>query len=106
MRQSLEEMSRQAGAAISTSVSPTTGLATFVSVPRASRLRVPLPATAPPTERALRFLDTHGAAFGIARRDQLAAQQATIDRLGFERVRNYDGSWTEYGNAVRVPIER
>jgi thiosulfate/3-mercaptopyruvate sulfurtransferase len=26
--------------------------------------------------------------------------------LGFERVRNYDGSWTEYGNAVRVPIEK
>ncbi|MFP3915492.1 MAG: sulfurtransferase [Actinomycetota bacterium] len=26
--------------------------------------------------------------------------------LGFERVRNYDGSWTEYGNTVRVPIER
>jgi len=26
--------------------------------------------------------------------------------LGFERVRNYDGSWTEYGNAVRVPIAR
>jgi thiosulfate/3-mercaptopyruvate sulfurtransferase len=26
--------------------------------------------------------------------------------LGFERVRNYDGSWTEYGNAVKVPIER
>jgi thiosulfate/3-mercaptopyruvate sulfurtransferase len=26
--------------------------------------------------------------------------------LGFERVRNYDGSWTEWGNAVRVPIER
>ncbi len=25
--------------------------------------------------------------------------------LGFERVRNYDGSWTEWGNAVRVPIE-
>ncbi len=26
--------------------------------------------------------------------------------LGFDKVRNYDGSWTEYGNAVRVPIER
>lgn len=26
--------------------------------------------------------------------------------LGFDNVRNYDGSWTEYGNAVRVPIER
>jgi len=25
--------------------------------------------------------------------------------LGFERVRNYDGSWTEWGNAVQVPIE-
>jgi thiosulfate/3-mercaptopyruvate sulfurtransferase len=24
--------------------------------------------------------------------------------LGFEHVRNYDGSWTEWGNAVRVPI--
>lgn len=26
--------------------------------------------------------------------------------LGYENVRNYDGSWTEYGNAVRVPIEK
>jgi thiosulfate/3-mercaptopyruvate sulfurtransferase len=26
--------------------------------------------------------------------------------LGFERVRNYDGSWTEWGNLVGAPIER
>lgn len=26
--------------------------------------------------------------------------------LGYENVRNYDGSWTEYGNAVKVPIEK
>lgn len=26
--------------------------------------------------------------------------------LGFKNVRNYDGSWTEWGNLVRVPIER
>jgi thiosulfate/3-mercaptopyruvate sulfurtransferase len=26
--------------------------------------------------------------------------------LGFERVRNYDGSWTEWGNLVGAPVER
>ena len=26
--------------------------------------------------------------------------------LGYERVRNYDGSWTEWGNLVGAPIER
>ncbi len=26
--------------------------------------------------------------------------------LGFQKVRNYDGSWTEWGNMVRTPIEK
>ncbi len=26
--------------------------------------------------------------------------------LGYPRVRNYDGSWTEWGNLVGVPVER
>jgi thiosulfate/3-mercaptopyruvate sulfurtransferase len=26
--------------------------------------------------------------------------------LGYPRVRNYDGSWTEWGNSVGLPIER
>ena len=26
--------------------------------------------------------------------------------LGYPSVRNYDGSWTEWGNAVRLPIEK
>jgi thiosulfate/3-mercaptopyruvate sulfurtransferase len=26
--------------------------------------------------------------------------------LGYPNVRNYDGSWTEWGSSVRMPIER
>jgi hypothetical protein len=26
--------------------------------------------------------------------------------LGLKNVRNYDGSWTEYGNLIGVPIEK
>jgi thiosulfate/3-mercaptopyruvate sulfurtransferase len=26
--------------------------------------------------------------------------------LGFPNVRNYDGSWTEWGNTVKLPIEK
>ncbi|MBV9122353.1 MAG: sulfurtransferase [Planctomycetes bacterium] len=26
--------------------------------------------------------------------------------LGLDKVRNYDGSWTEYGNLIRAPIEK
>jgi thiosulfate/3-mercaptopyruvate sulfurtransferase len=25
--------------------------------------------------------------------------------LGYEAVRNYDGSWTEYGSVIGVPID-
>jgi thiosulfate/3-mercaptopyruvate sulfurtransferase len=28
------------------------------------------------------------------------------ERLGHEQVKNYDGSWTEYGSMVGVPIAK
>jgi thiosulfate/3-mercaptopyruvate sulfurtransferase len=31
---------------------------------------------------------------------------ALHELLGYERVRTYDGSWTEYGSLVGVPVER
>jgi thiosulfate/3-mercaptopyruvate sulfurtransferase len=31
---------------------------------------------------------------------------ALTQLLGYDNVRNYDGSWTEYGSIVRAPIER
>ncbi|MEN3352995.1 MAG: thiosulfate/3-mercaptopyruvate sulfurtransferase, partial [Betaproteobacteria bacterium] len=31
---------------------------------------------------------------------------ALTQLLGYDRVRVYDGSWTEWGNLVGVPVER
>lgn len=31
---------------------------------------------------------------------------ALLYLLGYPKVRNYDGSWTEWGNLVGVPIEK
>ncbi len=54
---------------------------------------------------------------GLASRDEVVAYCRIGERsshtwfvltylLGYPHVRNYDGSWTEWGNLVNVPIER
>jgi len=54
---------------------------------------------------------------GLSRNDDIVAYCRIGERsshtwfvlthlLGYEKVRNYDGSWTEWGNSVRAPIEK
>ncbi len=54
---------------------------------------------------------------GLTKRDDVVAYCRIGERsshtwfvltylLGYDKVRNYDGSWTEWGNAVRAPIEK
>ena len=31
---------------------------------------------------------------------------ALTELLGYENVKNYDGSWTEYGSLVGAPVEK
>jgi thiosulfate/3-mercaptopyruvate sulfurtransferase len=59
----------------------------------------------------------YGEEMGLKREDDIIAYCRIGERsshtwfvlkylLGYERVRNYDGSWTEWGNMVRSPIEK
>ena len=67
------------------------------------------------TAEELRAIYTEGLGLGDA--DQIVAYCRIGERsshtwfvlkylLGYQNVRNYDGSWTEWGNMVRSPIER
>jgi len=67
------------------------------------------------TADELKAIYEHGA--GLAQNDDVVAYCRIGERsshtwfvlkylLGYGSVRNYDGSWTEWGNSVGVPIER
>ncbi len=59
----------------------------------------------------------YGGELGLKREDDIIAYCRIGERsshtwfvlkylLGYQQVRNYDGSWTEWGNMVRSPIEK
>ena len=57
---------------------------------------------------ALRDLDRKGNVFAYCRMSHRATviHFALTQLLGVDKVRVYDGSWTEWGNLVGVPVER
>src|SRR5215211_4733470 len=70
-----------------------------------------------PGEYSGELLAMHQGELGLAADDDIVAYCRIGERsshtwfvlsqlLGYQRVRNYDGSWVEWGNSVRVPIER
>ena len=61
------------------------------------------------TRLDLKSEDGKAAFFALAKDADVVVESfrpGVVDRLGigFDDVRNYDGSWTEWGSAVRVPI--
>ena len=84
-------------------------------VPPASRGRRPSRRTAPSSRRTSwpPLYEAKGVTAGQGRHRLLPHRRALVahwfvlhELLGYERVRNYDGSWTEYGSLIGVPIEK
>jgi Zn-dependent metalloprotease len=84
---SLRSMEQAAGSPIASTRSPLTGFVTFMEASVAP-IALSLPATADARARAWAFLSTHGSAFGIADRANLAfIRSSAPDVVGMEQVR-------------------
>jgi len=59
-------------------------------------------------ERTVVFEPAAGEPRQLARIGERSAHTWFVlkELLGYPEVRNYDGSWTEWGSAIRVPIEK
>jgi Zn-dependent metalloprotease len=84
----LLDLELAAGGPIQETISPTTGLVTFLAFTPHQRPLVKLSAEAPAEERAAAFLDDFGAAFGIGGRDWVSlTRSSALDEVGMEHVR-------------------
>ncbi|MCP4200802.1 MAG: M4 family metallopeptidase, partial [bacterium] len=76
------------GSPVRATVSPKTGLVTFLSFAEHQRTLGKLPGTAPAEQRARAFLAAYGAAFGASGADQMSLKRVTgADEVGMEHVR-------------------
>jgi len=77
-----------AGGPVDATISPTTGLISFLTTEPGLRVPSGLPLAASATDHALAFLDSHGAAFGLRGRHDLTVQRVSeVDEVGMEHVR-------------------
>lgn len=88
VRDAHQQMEAAAGGAVSITISPSTGVATFVAASTSNPIPTLAPVNATPTQRAQMFLQTYGKAFAIADDAQLKVQQEQgPDEVGMEHVR-------------------
>jgi bacillolysin len=88
VRDALQDLERAVGSSVQATVSPTTGLVTFLPFDPHQQPLVNLSGAAAAEERALAFLQDHGAAFGIFNRDSVSLSRVVgPDEIGMEHVR-------------------
>jgi len=86
--QSLGAMERAAGAPLATTTSPVTGLPGFIRTPAGRPIPVALPADAPAADRAVSFLQTYAATFGLKGSADLRVGSVDADdEVGMDHVR-------------------
>ena len=86
--QALQGLQAAAGGKIRTTRSPLTALTTFIAGESGQLIPVSAPPNSTPEERALRFLATHGAAFGVSGGADVQVKRVeSADLVGMDHVR-------------------
>ncbi|MEO8358559.1 MAG: M4 family metallopeptidase [Vicinamibacteria bacterium] len=83
----IEALNTAAGVPLTVTRSPKTQLATFLSAPRGRSIPLPASAGTSRESRALSFVETYGAAFGLRNAADVRIQRVETDSLGLDHVR-------------------